>query len=69
MHINDGYKGVEIVSRLGRTAEGRHSLQIEINRALYMDQRTLEKNAGFDQMQADLARLVEELRAFVAARV
>ena len=69
VHINDGYKGVEIVRRLGRPAEGRHSLQIEIDRALYMDQRTLEKNAGFDQMQADLARLVEELRAFVAARV
>ncbi|HWB47620.1 MAG TPA: N-formylglutamate amidohydrolase [Stellaceae bacterium] len=69
VHVNDGYKGVEIVRRMGRPFERRHSLQIEIDRALYMDQRTLEKNGGFDPLKADLARLVEELRDFVAARV
>ncbi|HTZ35246.1 MAG TPA: N-formylglutamate amidohydrolase [Stellaceae bacterium] len=69
VHVNDGYKGVEIVRRMGRPAEGRHSLQIEVDRALYMDQRTLEKNGGFDQLQADLAQLAAELRDFVAARV
>ena len=30
--INDPYKGVEIVRKHGRPAEGRHSLQIELNR-------------------------------------
>lgn len=69
VHVNDGYKGVEIVRRLGRPGERRHSLQIEVDRALYMDQRTLEKNSGFESVQADLARLVEELRGFVAAQV
>jgi N-formylglutamate deformylase len=69
VHVNDGYKGVEIVRRHGRPGERRHSLQIEIDRALYMDQRSLEKNAGFGQLQADLAALVEALRAFVADRV
>lgn len=69
VHVNDGYKGVEIVRRQGRPAERRHSLQIEIDRALYMDQRALEKNAGFDPLKADLAALVEALRRFVAARI
>lgn len=69
VHVNDGYKGVEIVRRQGRPAERRHSLQIEIDRALYMDQRTLEKNAGFDGLQADLARLAEALRDFATAQV
>lgn len=69
VHVNDGYKGVEIVRRQGRPGERRHSLQIEIDRALYMDQRALEKNSGFDQLRADLAKLVEALREFVAARV
>ena len=36
--INDPYKGVEIVRRHGRPARGRHSLQIELNRRLYMDE-------------------------------
>ena len=69
VRVNDGYKGVEIVRRQGRPGERRHSLQIEIDRALYMDQRTLEKNAGFDQVKADLAALLEALRGFIAARV
>jgi N-formylglutamate deformylase len=69
VHVNDGYKGVEIVRRQGRPAERRHSLQIEVDRSLYMDQRTLEKNAGFDTLQADLARLAEALRDFVSAQV
>lgn len=69
VHVNDGYKGVEIVRRLGRPIERRHSLQIEIDRSLYLDQRTLEKLSHFDQLAADLATLAAALRAFVAARI
>jgi N-formylglutamate deformylase len=69
VHVNDGYKGVEIVRRQGRPGERRHSLQIEVDRALYMDQRTLEKNAGFEAVKADLAALVAALREFIAERV
>jgi N-formylglutamate deformylase len=69
VHVNDGYKGVEIVRRMGRPFERRHSLQIEIDRALYMDQRTLEKLPGFDTLKADLARLTEALRDFISAQV
>lgn len=64
VRINEGYKGVEIVRRHGRPAEGRHSLQIEIDRALYMDQETLEKTPGFAPLQADLTSLIEALSAY-----
>jgi N-formylglutamate amidohydrolase len=66
--INDPYKGVELVRKHGRPAERRHSLQIEVNRGLYMNEATLEKNAGFAALQADLARLVEALADYVRAR-
>ena len=69
VHINDGYKGVELVRRQGRPHERRHSLQIEVDRSLYMDQRSLEKNAGFEELKADLARLVAALRGFVLDQV
>ena len=46
--INDPYKGVELVRKHGRPAEQRHSLQIEIKRTLYMDEQTLQPNAGYD---------------------
>jgi N-formylglutamate amidohydrolase len=67
VRINEGYKGVEIVRRQGRPAENRHSLQIEVDRALYMDQHTLEKAPGFHQLKADLTRLIEALRDFADA--
>ena len=67
--INDPYKGVEIVRRHGRPAERRHSLQIEVNRRLYMNETTLETTAGFAALRADLARLVEALADYVQARL
>ena len=56
---------MEIVRRQGRPAERRHSLQIEVDRALYMDQKTLEKLPGFDRLKADIDRLVAALSRFV----
>ena len=69
VRINEGFKGVEIVRRHGRPSERRHSLQIEVDRALYMDQKTLEKLPGFEPLKADLATLSEALAGFVRAQV
>ena len=59
--INDPYKGFELVRRHGRPAEGRHSLQIEVNRALYMDEATLSKRPGFLTVERDLSALAAAL--------
>jgi N-formylglutamate amidohydrolase len=67
--VNDPYKGVELVRLHGRPGENRHSLQIEINRRLYMDETTLEPHEGFAGLRADLDRLLGVLRAFVGERV
>jgi N-formylglutamate amidohydrolase len=66
--VNDPYKGVELVRRHGRPAENRHSLQIEVNRRLYMDERTIEKNANFARLAADIEHLIEALASFAQAR-
>src|SRR6267143_306653 len=42
--INAPYKGVEIVRRHGIPAKRRHALQIEVNRTLYMEEKTLTRN-------------------------
>jgi N-formylglutamate deformylase len=63
--INDPYKGVELVRIHGRPHESRHSLQVEIKRTLYMDERTLEPNAGYRTLQRDLGRLVDVLSAYI----
>jgi N-formylglutamate deformylase len=67
--INDPYKGVELVRLHGRPSERRHSLQIEINRRLYLDGATLEKHAGFATLQANLHRLLGALAGYVQERL
>jgi N-formylglutamate deformylase len=58
---NHPYKGVELVRRYGHPAQHRHSLQLEINRKLYMNEETLEMTDGFALLQATLRSLVERL--------
>ncbi|WP_341475866.1 N-formylglutamate amidohydrolase [Zavarzinia aquatilis] len=60
---NDPYAGGYITHHYGRPRRGRHALQIEINRALYMDETRLEPNAGFDRVRQDLEALVAALAA------
>ena len=67
--INDPYKGVEIVRRHGRPEAGRHSLQIELNRRLYMDETTLEPNAHYSELEADLERLVASVASYIRATI
>jgi N-formylglutamate amidohydrolase len=60
--VNDPYKGVELIRAYSDPKAGRHSLQIEINKRLYMDEDTLAKTAGFAQLQKDLGELLKVLR-------
>ena len=67
--VNDRMKGVEIVRANGRPSQNRHSLQIEITRRCYMDERTLERNGGFARLRADLDALVAAVCTFALERV
>ena len=67
--VNDPYKGVEIVRRYGRPHERRHSLQIELNRRLYMNETTLEPTVGYKKLEADLERLLAAVSEYVQTRV
>ncbi len=62
---NDPYKGVQLIAQIGRPAERRHSLQIEIRRPLYMDERTRERNASFGTVQRDMGRLLERVAEYL----
>lgn len=62
--VNDPYKGVELVRAFSQPKAGRHSLQIEINKRLYMDEATLARNAGFERLQSNLGELMREVVKF-----
>lgn len=64
VRINDPYKGVELVRRHGHPARNRHSIQIEVNRRLYMDETRFEKNGNWPRLADDMGHLVEALAGF-----
>lgn len=66
--LNDPFKGVALIARLGRPAERRHSLQVELHRGLYMDEATRARSAGFAPLQQLLADVAAELAAYVRAQ-
>ena len=61
VRINDPFKGVELVRAYSAPALGRHSLQLEVNKRLYMHSDRIEKHRGFATLQATLMRLVDRL--------
>jgi N-formylglutamate deformylase len=63
VEYNHPYKGVELVRRYGDPATQRHSIQVEVNRKLYMDEETLALHAGFATLHAHLRQLMELLLA------
>lgn len=66
--VNDPYKGVELVRAFSDPASGRHSLQVEVNRRLYMDERSGAKTAGFARLARDIERMVKAVCEYAAER-
>lgn len=66
MRRNSPYSGGYVTQHYGRPETGVHVLQIEINRALYMNERNLEPHAGFAGMQATMTGLIAVLMDRVA---
>nr|WP_246157233.1 N-formylglutamate amidohydrolase [Sneathiella litorea] len=58
---NSPYAGGYITSHYGDPDRNIHALQIEINRALYMNQRTLEPTEGFNILKNSIAGLVRDM--------
>lgn len=58
---NKPYAGGFITEHYGRPLKGLHAVQIEINRALYMDEAQLRPHAGFDKLRTDIAAVITEI--------
>jgi len=56
---NSPYAGGFTTEHYGRPAHRVHALQIEVCRALYMDEASMQVTAGFERLRADLERLFE----------
>lgn len=67
--INDPYKGVECVRAYSAPSLGRHSLQVEINKALYLDEKTGLKTKNFNILENDTHKLIELLTNYTNAQI
>ncbi|HZW16580.1 MAG TPA: N-formylglutamate amidohydrolase [Brevundimonas sp.] len=61
--LNQPYSGGWTTQAWGRPAEGFHAVQIELNRALYLDETTLEPGPGWPRCAAGVARVIDDLLA------
>ena len=60
---NKPYAGGFITEHYGNPPAGLHAIQLEINRALYMDERRFEPIAAFGRLAGHLDTLAERLSA------
>ena len=66
--VNDPYKGVELVKQFGRPSENRHSIQVEVNRRLYMNEATRERSANYAVLKAVLEQVMGKVAQFATGR-
>lgn len=59
--LNHIYKGGALVQKNATPQRNQHAIQIEINRAIYMDEHTLEKIDAFNDLKDSINRLIKEL--------
>lgn len=67
--INDPFKGVALIGRIGRPHENRHSMQIEVQRYLYMNEQNFERNDHFDELQADLVGVTKAVASYIQEKI
>jgi N-formylglutamate amidohydrolase len=61
--LNRPYAGGYITEHYGRPLRGVHAVQLEINRGLYMDEKTLEKTPRFIALERDMLLFAKQLFA------
>jgi N-formylglutamate deformylase len=65
--VNDPYAGQDLIRQHGQPDQGCESLQIELNRKLYLNEETREPNARYWQTCEDVRRVLRGVAAFIQA--
>jgi len=63
--INDPYAGMDLLREHGHPSQHQQSLQIELNRALYLDETTREPLPQFAQVKTDLSQILAAITAYI----
>ncbi len=63
--INDPYVGMDLLRAHGDPQKQHQSLQIELNRALYLNEQTREPLPQFGKVQADITGLLADIASHI----
>ena len=63
--INDPYAGMDIIAKHGRPELKKQSLQIELNRAIYLNEQTREPLPQFKKTQDDMSDILAEITSHI----
>ena len=64
---NDPYKGAQLIASIGKPALNRHSMQIEIRRPIYMNEKTRQRSKDFENVRRDITSLIQLLASYLNA--
>ena len=65
---NAPFAGAYTVQTYGSPARGRHAVQVEIDRSLYMDEATVRTHSGFDELAERLSTVAWHICALMRPR-
>jgi N-formylglutamate amidohydrolase len=60
---NMPFAGAYITQHYGRPTRRQHAVQVEIDRSLYMDEKTLQPHAGYDDFVVALNGAIADIAA------
>lgn len=66
---NTPFAGAYVTQRYGRPGQDQHVIQVEIDRALYMDERQIMKRPNFETLRATMRRIMAGIIDLGAAQV
>lgn len=66
---NAPFAGAYTTQRYGRPSRDQHVIQVEIDRSLYMNERTIEPNANFDHFCQLISGVIAEIAGIGAAEM
>jgi N-formylglutamate deformylase len=69
VQVNEPYQGGDLLTAVSAPAQRRHSIQIELNRGLYMDEAKFVKHAGYAALKQNLDAFVAALAEYVRAQL
>lgn len=67
--LNELFKGVDLIQRYSNPESRRDSLQIEVNRGIYMDEASITRSERFGATQAAISKMLREVRLLAESKL